>query len=143
MKIKLAFVRNVGIKLAIFSLTLMIACNSKPKGILSEDKMAEILVDLKVGEAHVDNIYVRGIDSSRIIYNHLEEKVLKKHKTDTSIYNLSYKYYLQNKSKMLEIFNKSEKILDELAEKATQLNTDSTKNEKPGNNSNLQRAREY
>ena len=143
MKIKLAFVRNVGIKLAIISLTLMCACNSKPKGVLSEDKMAEIIVDLKVGEARVDNIYVRSIDTSRIIYDHLQEKILKKHKVDTAVYNLSYNYYLNNKKKMLEVFEKSEKIIEALEEKANKLNIDSTKNEESGNNSDLQRERKY
>ena len=102
MKIKLAFVRNVGIKLAIISLTLMCACNSKPKGVLSEDKMAEIMVDLKVGEAHVDNIYVRSIDTSRIIYDHLRQKILKKHKIRFVINKIAPKIILS------EILNFSE-----------------------------------
>ncbi len=121
----------------------MCACNSKPKGVLSEDKMAEIMVDLKVGEAQVDNIYVRSIDTSRIIYDHLRQKILKKHKVDTAVYNLSYEYYLRDKEKLLEIIDKSEKIIEALDQKATDPKTDSTKNEKPGNNSNLQRERKH
>ena len=121
----------------------MCACNSKPKGVLSEDKMAEIMVDLKMGEAYVDNIYVRSIDTSRIIYDHLQAKTLKKHKIDTAVYYLSYNYYLDNKKKMLEIFEKSEALIEALNEKANKPNTDSTKNEEPGNNSNLQRERKH
>jgi hypothetical protein len=121
----------------------MCACNSKPKGVLSEDKMAALLVDLKVGEAYVDNIYVRSIDTSKVIYDHLQDSILKKHQIDTSIFNLSYNYYLSDKKTMLRIFEKSEKIIEALDEKENQLNLDSTNNEKPSNNSNLQRERKY
>lgn len=87
-------------------------CKSKPKGLLSEDKMASIIAEQKLLEAKVDQLYLRNIDSSRMVYSHLEQKIFKDHKTDSSAYNKSYNFYLSQKQTMVDILSEAEKILD-------------------------------
>lgn len=111
--LKIHYVRNIGIKLAIIFLSLTYACKSKPNNILSEDKMVEILADQKMLESRVDHFYLGGMDSSRVAYQYLHKQLLEKHQTDSATFARSYDYYLDNKKAMLKIIDKSIELLKE------------------------------
>lgn len=130
--------KNIGIKLTIILLFLVSACNSNPEGVVSIDKMAEILADLKVLEAKIDNFYVTTADSSRVAYRYEQNKIFKKHEIDSVQFNLSYDYYLRDKRKMLKVYEKSEEILEN-----RYLETQEDPDEIRSNNPHLQRVRKH
>ena len=103
--------KNIGIKLAIIYLVL--GCHSKPEGLISEKDMSNIISDLKIIEVKLDNLYFQKMDSSRVAYGYLQNKVFEKYKTDSVSYSLSYDYYLQNRAKMVKIYeNAAETLTD-------------------------------
>lgn len=130
--------KNIGIKLTIILLFLVSACNSSPEEVVSIDKMAEILADLKIVEAKIDNFYVTTADSSRVAYRYEQNKIFVKHEIDSVQFNLSYDYYLRNKKKMLKVYEKSADILEE-----KYLETSEDPDEILSNNPHLQRAGKY
>ncbi len=119
---------NYALKIVIILLFTVSGCKSTPKDILSEEKMAEIIVDIKMLESTADRTFYRSIDSTRVAFKQLQKEVYKKHKIDSAGFSKSYDYYLNNKRQFLKVLEKAEKIL----EKATE-------NEEPGNNTDLQR----
>lgn len=128
--------KKVGIKLVI--IWLVLGCNSKPKGLISENNMSEIIADLKVLDAKMDNLYLRNIDSSRVVYKHLQQRVFEKYETDSVTYGLSYDYYLKKKSTLLKIYENAEKILRDSIENITKPQNLDLDEKKPGNHTDVQ-----
>ena len=120
---------------------LTFGCNSTPKGILPVKKMALIIADLKVLEAKVDNMYVNSSDSTRFVYRFEQEKIFEKYNIDSSTFNQSYDYYLRNKRELVKVFDKTTFILDDLYNKNQ--NILNLPDEKPGDNTDLRRNRQY
>ncbi len=76
----------------------MFACDNTmgpPKGILSERKMVDIMVDLLVAESQVKTLRVSS-DSVRHLFNIYEVKIFDKHNVTSEKYLRSYEYYLEN-----------------------------------------------
>lgn len=105
--------RNIGIKLAIILLIWASGCKSKPKDLIPQDDMVQIIADIKLLETKVDHFYLRNMDSSRVAFRILQQDIFKKYETDSTHYNQSYSFYLQDKKKMVDILNKVEALLDE------------------------------
>lgn len=120
---------------------LTFGCNSTPKGILPVKKMALIIADLKVLEAKVDNMYVNSSDSTRFVYRFEQQKIFEKYNIDSSTFNQSYDYYLRNKRELVKVFDKTTFILDDLYNKNQ--NILNLPDEKPGDNTDLRRNRQY
>lgn len=133
--------KNIGIKLVIIYLVL--GCSPKPDGLISEKEMSELIADLKTLEAKLDNHYFKKMDSSRVAYAYLQEKIFKKYHTDSSAYRRSYDFYLQDKSKMIEIYEKAATILDDTTVIQSELPIIELDDKKPGNRPHLQRNRKH
>ncbi|MEX2594461.1 MAG: DUF4296 domain-containing protein [Anditalea sp.] len=85
--------------------------DSKPKGILSEDKMVEVLVDIHMAEGMASSLSI-PFDSSKKIYPLLEKEVFRKHQIADSVYMESFQYYLRDSRKMESIYART---IDSLA----------------------------
>lgn len=85
----------------------LIACSrqdKKPEGILSEQKMVDILIDLHIIEARINSVRIPK-DTVKKFFPELEEKLFEKHGVSDSAYYRSYQYYLENVGKMEEIYS--------------------------------------
>lgn len=77
--------------------------NRLPEGILGEDKMVDILVDIHVAEGIVSSFPIH-YDSSRILYPYLEMEVFKKHSVSDSVFKKSLEYYMRDVRKMDKLY---------------------------------------
>lgn len=89
-------------------LALACACsrNTPPKGILSEDKIVEVLIDIHMAEGTVSSLSI-PYDSSKKIYPILEKKVFLKHQITDSVYMKSFEYYLRDSKVMERIYSRT------------------------------------
>ena len=82
-------------------LVLSFACsrNSSPSGVLDEDLMVSILVEIQLAEGKVSSLPVT-YDSSQVLYTLLEKDIFLKHGVSDSVFIASMEYYLEDAEKM-------------------------------------------
>jgi hypothetical protein len=88
-----------------FLTLLLVGCASEkqPKGILPEDKMVEVLIDIQLTEGIAGAMPI-SYDSSQVLYKLLEREVFLKHEVEDSVFTQSMIYYLQYPSKIDAIY---------------------------------------
>ena len=89
--------------LAIFTLSCTEAIE-KPKDILSEEKMSEIIADFAINEQS----YTIG---GNINTENATRFILKKHNIKGQLFTDSYKYYMTDPDTMKEILDEAQKII--------------------------------
>jgi hypothetical protein len=90
----------------IFSiLIILFSCESEklPEGILDEDKMVEVLIDIHLAEGLVSTFPIH-YDSSRILYPLFEKEVFKDHKIPDSVFRTSLEFYMKDTKTMDRIY---------------------------------------
>ncbi|SOD95442.1 DUF4296 domain-containing protein [Spirosoma fluviale] len=89
---------------------LVAACtapeNKPPENLLTEEQMASILTEVHMAEAKISRINLRSIDSSNIVYKHLESAIFKKNGVDTATYRKSYIFYSSHPADMEAIYQR-------------------------------------
>ncbi|MBD2751745.1 DUF4296 domain-containing protein [Spirosoma validum] len=92
------------------SLWLAAACTApedqRPDNLIEEDRMAAILTEVHIAESRVSRLNLRSIDSSNIVYKHLERQIFKKFAVDTATYRKSYIFYSSHPADMEAIYKK-------------------------------------
>ncbi|GAB3505557.1 hypothetical protein GCM10027341_37380 [Spirosoma knui] len=87
---------------------LLAACSApaddRPDNLVPPDRMADILTEVHIAEARVSRLGLRSVDSSNIVYKHLENQIFQKFKVDTAAYRKSYIYYSSHPSDMEVIY---------------------------------------
>lgn len=94
---------------------VMVSCSrdEKPEGLLSEDTMVEILVEIHLAEGFVQSLSI-PYDSSKVLYPILEKQIFEKHGIADSVYENSLEYYLLDAAKMEYLY---ERTIDSLTSK--------------------------
>lgn len=69
--------------------------NSKPKELLSENEMVNVLIDIHLTEGIASALPI-AYDSSQVLYTLLEREVFTKHQVQDSVFTKSLIYYLQD-----------------------------------------------
>ncbi len=75
-----------------------------PPGTIPKDKMIAILVDIHIAEAKVGSMGLHSVDSMQVLYKSMKEDVFRKHRVDSTAYNKSYNFYLENTKYLDEIY---------------------------------------
>ncbi len=95
---------------------LVLACqapeDARPDNLIPADKMAAILTEVHMAESQVSRIGLRSLDSSNIVYKHLEKAIYKKFGIDTASYNKSYLYYSSHPRAMEVVYKRVVKNLE-------------------------------
>lgn len=83
--------------IVLLSIFILQSCgrNRLPEGVLNEDKMVEILVDIHLAEGLVSTFPIH-YDSSRILYPYFEIEVFKKHSVPDSVFKKSMEFYMRD-----------------------------------------------
>jgi len=105
--------------LIIFSLS----CQKKqvtPKGILPQEKMVAIFIDLHITESKISALNLKR-DSSKMLFSHYEQEVYNKHNVSEDVYRNSYAYYIENVNEMESIYDT---VIDSLSLRERMLNID-------------------
>lgn len=100
-----------------------LACDRKeitPHGVLPKEKMVSIFIDMHIAESQISSLNLKR-DSSKLLFEHYEQKVLEKHNVSDSLYKESYNYYLYNVNDMEKIYDA---VIDSLSlrERITKVN---------------------
>ena len=90
-----------------FCILSLASCSSsnKPTGLLPEDKMVEVLIDIHLTEGLTSAMPV-AYDSSRVLYRLLENDVFIKHEVSDSVFTQSMLYYLRDPEEMEQIYSR-------------------------------------
>lgn len=87
--------------------------NQVPAGLLSEDKMVNVLIDIQLTEGMVSALPV-PYDSSQVLYTLMEKDVFLKHGVEDSVFYNSMIFYLEDAKKMDQIYSR---VIDSLVVK--------------------------
>lgn len=90
----------------IFSiLIILFSCKDEklPEGILDENKMVEVLIDIHLAEGLVSTFPIH-YDSSRVLYPLFEKEVFKDHQIPDSVFRTSLEYYMKDTKMMDRIY---------------------------------------
>jgi len=84
---------------------LLTSCVSEatPEGILDENILVTVLVDIQLTEGKVSALPI-SYDSSQVLYTLLEQDVFFKHGVTDSVFTQSMLYYLEDAKKMDRIY---------------------------------------
>lgn len=90
------------------ALGALFSCSQQPapKGLLSEDKMVSIIVDIHLTEGFVQSLPI-PYDSSKKVYPVLEQDVFAKHGVADSVYIASLQYYLRDPVFMERVYSRA------------------------------------
>nr|WP_262890710.1 DUF4296 domain-containing protein [Rufibacter sediminis] len=89
----------------------------KPADLISEEKMARIMIDVHLTEAAISRT-VHHYDSSRVAYREAHKRILQRQGVSDSAFKHSYDYYLATPATMDKIY---EVILDSLSAREAKL----------------------
>jgi ATP sulfurylase len=80
---------------------LLFSCGHEkaPEGILDEDKMVTVLIDIQLTEGMVSSLPI-SYDSSQVLYKLMERDIFLKHQVTDSVFTKSMLYYLEDAAKM-------------------------------------------
>ena len=107
-----------------FIATYVSGCDGEevPEGILSEEDMIPIMLDIYLAEGKVNELRVKR-DTAKAILEEYEKKIHEKYELTDSVYTNSLRYYYDNPLKLESIYetvldslNLMEKRLDEIKE---------------------------
>ena len=85
--------------------TLLVACSSDatmPDYVLSEEKMVQVLIDVRIAEGKVNALSIPA-DSSQALFEYIEKKIFQEHGVDSLDYLKSYEYYMLDSEKFMRI----------------------------------------
>ncbi|WP_297337180.1 DUF4296 domain-containing protein [Algoriphagus sp.] len=101
----------------VLTIFYLISCSEKEsiEGVLSEDKMVTVLVDIHLTEGIASAMPV-PYDSSQTLYKLMERDVFLKHEVSDSVFNESMRYYLQYPDQMDRIYAR---VIDSLVVRET------------------------
>ena len=86
----------------------------KPDDLIPADKMADILTEVHLAESQVGRYSLRSSDSSTMLFNRLNDRILTKFEVDTSAYRTSYIYYSSHPDQFEAIYKDVTRELEKL-----------------------------
>lgn len=89
--------------------------SSKPDDLIDADKMAHILTEIHLAESQVGRYALSSSDSTKLLFDRLNTRILKKFEVDTSAYRMSYIYYSSHPDKLEAIYKDVTGVLDKMA----------------------------
>lgn len=105
---------------------LLLSCGKTPRGVMSQNEMADLIVDLQLAEAYIDthsNDFVS--DSSKQV---LKQSIFKKHGITQQNYDTSLVWYAHNMEDYVKAYDKA---IGKLKERYDKLDDGKNKNDKP------------
>jgi len=111
-------------------LFLFISCSqkkleSKPSGLLSKDKMTDVLVDIHLAEGAADNRKLKSGQIDLMMTTRYKE-LFQKHEITYEEFKVSYDYYMNHAEELAEIYTE---VVNKLTTRESLINRD--KNVKP------------
>ena len=106
--------RELRYTIFILIIVFFASCSKKtetPKGILSKDEMANVLIDFYVKESKINSLRINQ-DSALVLFQYYRQKRAAENNLTDSIIDKSYRYYLKQPAELTQIYDR---IIDSLA----------------------------
>lgn len=99
----------------LIAVTLAAGCERRPKGVLSEGKMVDLLADMAIAQAYEESGASRALPDS--VRRKLSESVLMEHGVDQATLDSTYAWYGKNVDKYYNLYDKVTAQLDKKRKK--------------------------
>jgi uncharacterized membrane protein len=95
------------------------SCSDKSdKDRLEQEKMAQILADIHIDEAIVQNMNVGSIDTALVLYHEMSKLTLKKRGLDSTKVSKSLQSYVKDPDAFIKLYTRVNEIIEERGKKA-------------------------
>ena len=84
---------------------VLLSCDRTPIGVMSKDKLADLIVDLQIAEAYIDNHSQEFVDDSS--KQALKQSIFKKHGINQHDYDTSLVWYAHNMDDYIKAYDKA------------------------------------
>ena len=101
-------------KFWVLSCIILLGCggsNNVPEGVLNQEEMVDILLDVYVAQAKIAQTRSVKRDSAEVLYRYYQNYILEKKESDTVVFYNSLTYYFEH-PEAFEVIN--EIVLDSL-----------------------------
>jgi len=71
---------------------------------LSKEKLAEVLTDIHLAEARINEKHIGSSDSALVLFQGLERSIYKKHGVDSAQVNTSFDAFVKEPEEFLEMY---------------------------------------
>jgi hypothetical protein len=99
----------------ILSLTVLFGCGQEnsqmPAHLLPQDKMVQILADVHIAEARIENRILYP-DTALMVFSNEQQRILERHAVEEKVFRETYRFYLSDLRRMDKLY---EIILDTLS----------------------------
>lgn len=86
---------------------------------LEQEKMAQVMADIHIDEAIVQNMQSGNSDTALVLYHELSKKTLKKHGVDSAQVAESISSYVKDPAALVKLYTRVNKIIEEKRTKAS------------------------
>jgi hypothetical protein len=93
---------------------------SVPDGVLTKDQMVHLLIDFYVAEEKVNSMKLPA-DSSKALFELMEQKVLEKSAVEDSVFFQSFNYYIDRPKEMEQIYTAIVDSLQLMEQRASEI----------------------
>ena len=95
------------------------ACSDKSDNDrLEQEKMAQILADIHIDEAIVQNMSVGNTDTALVLFHTISKQTLKKRDLDSAKVSKSLESYVKDPASFIKLYTRVNEIIEERAKKA-------------------------
>lgn len=95
------------------------ACvNESSSDRLEQEQMAQVLADIHIDEAIIQNLHVGNTDTSLVLYHELSQQTLKKRGLDSTQVAKSFGSYVKDPASFVKLYTRVNEIIEERAKKA-------------------------
>ena len=84
---------------------------------LEQERMAQVLADIHIDEAIIQNMHVGNSDTSLVLYHELSKQTLKKHGLDSTQVAKSLGSYVKDPAAFVKLYTRVNEIIEERAKK--------------------------
>ena len=85
---------------------------------LDQERMAQVLADIHIDEAKIQNMHVGNSDTSLVLYHELNKQTLKKRGLDSTQVATSFGSYVKDPDAFVKLYTRVNEIIEERAKKA-------------------------
>ena len=85
---------------------------------LEQEQMAQVLADIHIDEAIIQNMHVGNSDTALVLYHELSQQTLKKRGLDSTQVAKSYGSYVKDPAAFVKLYTRVNEIIEERGKKA-------------------------
>ena len=87
-------------------------------GRLEQEQLAQVLADIHIDEAIIQNMHVGNSDTALVLYHELSQQTLKKRGLDSTKVAKSYGSYVKDPAAFVKLYTRVNEIIEERGKKS-------------------------